>query len=150
MTGSVPAMRLRAGAVAAIAVAGVLVLTGMLGFAGQAQATYPGRNGALHGEPIRGQQVLARHSQLLSDAKTIVVSRRTPTDVFNDKGTGGTLMLVDAAGASERSLPRYMSDDEHRAFMPSGGTIVFDGRASAGAKPSLYTVATGGTGLRRP
>lgn len=78
-----------------------------------------------------------------------MVSRRTPTDVFNDKGTGGTLMLVDAAGASERSLPRYMSDDEHRAFMPSGGTIVFDGRASAGAKPSLYTVATGGTGLRR-
>ena len=58
-------------------------------------------------------------------------------------------MLVDAAGGNERSLPRFTTDDEDPAFLPSADAIVFDGRSSATAKPDLYTVTTAGTGLKR-
>jgi Tol biopolymer transport system component len=167
---------LRAGAVAAATVASMLVL------AGQAQATYPGKNGAVAWEAYQsthfpstnppsdaGLDAIKAPARTLTtcdgasgvlpcllgapsyspDGGTVVVSRLTPVDVFNDKGDQGRLELVNAGGGNERVPQRMTADDEHPAFLPGGETLVFDGRSIGTARPSLYTVATRGAGLRR-
>lgn len=152
-------------------------VAGIVAFAAPAQATYPGKNGALAWEAYRAQLTnpptaddkVETASTLITrclgqdavppcqfgapnyspDGTTVVVSRRTPTDVINDKGIQGTLMLVDAAGGNERVLPRFTTDDQDPAFLPSANALLFDGRSSATAKPDLYSVTTAGTGLKQ-
>ena len=79
----------------------------------------------------------------------LVTSRQLPTDPFYGRGGHGELMLLGAGGGAPRLLPRQTADDEHPAFLPSGRTLVFDGRTAAGATPNLYEVGADGSGLRR-
>jgi Tol biopolymer transport system component len=41
------------------------------------------------------------------------------------------------------------AEDGDPVYLPSGQTIVFDGRTAAKATRNLYTVRTNGTGLKR-
>ena len=58
-------------------------------------------------------------------------------------------MSADARGGGARTLPPLNAEDEDPVYLPSGQTIVFDGRTAAKATRNLYTVRTNGTGLKR-
>ncbi len=82
------------------------------------------------------------------DGQAAVFSRLVPTNALNDEGDQGQLEIVGSDGSDPSILPRQTADDEHPAFLPSGGNaIVFDGRSTETATPNLYTVATDGGGL---
>ena len=81
------------------------------------------------------------------DGQSVVFSRLVPTNALNDEGDQGQLEIVGSDGSDPSILPRQTADDEHSAFLPSGNSIVFDGRSAETATPNLYTVATDGGGL---